>query len=135
MLTFVVISNNEETLKAVVDAVQAEGVDAIESYSLAELPPILKEIPISGILLDLITSTRATPQEKLETNDLLQLYPHAKLKVIGKDVKILGESNSLNQFVQNGKSFKARVIRKCDRPVRYTGVLLAENSGFDDAEK
>jgi len=132
---FVVISNNEETLKAIIDAVKAEGVEAIAVNSLAELPPILKEVPTNGILLDLITSTRATAQEKLQTNDILQLYPHAKVKVVKNDVRILGESKSLKQFVQSGMLFKARVIRKCDRPIRYTGVLLSNVEEFADAEK
>lgn len=135
MPKFVVISNNEETVQAIVDALKAEGVEAIAVHSLAELPPVLKEVPTNGILLDLITSTRATAQEKLQTNDILQLFPHAKVKVVKNEVRLLGESKSLKQFVQNGTLFKARVIRKCDRPVRYTGVLLSKASDFADAEK
>src|SRR6185369_17530480 len=75
-----------------------------------------------------------TPQEKMQTNDILQLYPNAKVKVVKNDVRILGESKSLTQFVQSGMSFKARVIRKCDRPIKYTGVLLSSVHEFADAE-
>lgn len=135
MPKIIVVAKSEETCKTIVQAVRAEGVDAIASSSLTELPGILREVPTNGILLDIITSTKASAEEKHATNDLLQLYPHVKAKVIGDEIKIIGVNKSLTQFLDDCKAFNARVIRKCDRPVRYTGVYLSANSDFEDAEK
>jgi hypothetical protein len=135
MPKIIVVAKNEETRKTLAEALQAEGVETIELKSLLELPAILREVPTSGILLDLITSTKSTAQEKHETNDLVQLYPHAKVKVIEGAIKIIGVNRTLKQFVRDCLSFKARVIRKCDRPIRYAGVYLSANSEFEDAEK
>jgi hypothetical protein len=135
MLKIIVVAKNEETCTAIVQAVQAEGASAVASSSLKDLPGILREVPTNGILLDIITSTKASAEEKQETNDLLQLYPHAKVKVTEDGIKIIGINKSLKQFVHDCQSFKARVIRACDRPIRYTGVYLSADNNFEDAEK
>ena len=135
MLALVIVAKNEDTLKKIAETVQAEDVRAITTRSLAELPEILREVPISGLLLDLVTSTKSTAQEKLDTNDLLQLYPHAKFKVVGTEVRILGESNSLQQFIRDCRSFTPRIIRRSKRFTQHIGALLSRDSTFSAAEK
>ena len=135
MPTLLIVAKNDDTLNRIVDAIQAEGVKTITAHSLAELPDILKEIPTSGLLLDLVTSTKATAQEKLDTNDLLQLYPHAKVKVVGSEVRILGDSRSLQEFIQDCRSFTPRVIRRSKRFTQYIGAFLSRDSDFSSAEK
>lgn len=135
MPTFAVVAKNEAARKTLADALQAAGVDAIALNSMAELPALLKEVPVSGILLDLVTSAKATAQEKRETNDLIQLYPHVKTKVIGDEVKILGNGSSLLEFIRDSRSFTPRVVRKREREVRFIGFLISTDSEFSDAEK
>lgn len=135
MPTFAVVAKSEAARKTLADALQAAGVDAIALNSMAELPALLKEVPVSGILLDLVTSAKATAQEKRETNELIQLYPHAKTKAIGDEVKILGNGSSLHQFIGECRSFTPRVIRKVERQIRHIGFLLSADSEFSDAEK
>ena len=103
--------------------------------SLSELQATLNEIPMSGILLDLITSTRASSQEKETTNDLIQLYPHARFKIVGNDVLILGKEKSLEGFAHYCRQFKSRTIRKCPRKIRHIALLLSADDAFYDAEK
>lgn len=134
-MTLVIVAKNEDTLDKIVDTIQAEGVETITARSLAELPAILREVPTSGLLLDLVTSAKSTAQEKLETNDLLQLYPHAKVKVVGTDVRILGDSRSLRQFIQDCRSFTPRIIRRSKRLTQYIGAFLSSDSEFSVAEK
>ena len=134
-MTLVIVAKNEDTLEKIVDTIQAEGVETITSRSLAELPAILREVPTSGLLLDLVTSAKSTAQEKLETNDLLQLYPHAKVKVVGTDVRILGDSRSLQQFIQDCRSFTPRIIRRSKRLTQYIGAFLSSDSEFSAVEK
>ena len=134
-MLFVVVALIEDARKIVSVALEAGGNEVIELASLAELPAILKEVPVSGILLELITSTKATAQEKQDTFDLIQLYPHAKFRVSGKEMVILGKGMSLESFVQDCRSFKPRTIRKSPRKIRHIAFLLSADSGFSDAEK
>lgn len=135
MLAIVIVAKNEDALKTIMETVQAEGVNAIASHSLADLPAILKGVATSGVLLDLVTSAKSTAQEKLETNDLLQLFPHAKIKIVGSDVRILGDSRSLQQFIYDCRSFTPRVIRKNKRLTQHISAFLSADSQFTSAEK
>ena len=135
MLTLVIVAKSEDALTKITAAVQADGVNTVTSRSLAELPAILKEIPISGLLLDLVTSAKSTAQEKLDTNDLLQLYPHAKVKVVGSEVRILGDSRSLEQFIEDCRSFTPRIVRRSKRLPQYIGAFLSDDGEFSTPEK
>jgi len=135
MLALVIVAKNEDALSKIVESIQSEGVETITSRSLSELPAILKETPASGVLLDLVTSAKSTAQEKLDTNDLLQLYPHAKVKVVGTEVRILGDSGSIQQFIHDCRSFTPRIIRRSKRLTQYIGAFLSSNSEFSAAEK
>ncbi|HXE94856.1 MAG TPA: PilZ domain-containing protein [Dongiaceae bacterium] len=135
MTMVVVIANNEKKRKAIIKALENEGGSSIELSSLAELQAILKEVPVCGIILDLITSTKATAQEKLETNSLIQLYPNLKVKVIEDNLITLGNGMSMRKFVQDCQAFKPRTIRKSIRRDRHIAFLLSADSKFTVAEK
>jgi len=134
-MIFVVIANSEEKQKTALSAIQSTGHDAMALSNFSELPELLKTIPFSGILIDLITSTKASSAEKESTNDLIQLYPHVKVKIIDDTVLILGGGLSLEQFVQNCNNFKPRTIRKSERRIRHIPFLLSEESEFIQPEK
>lgn len=135
MLALVIVVKNEDALARIVDTVRTDGVKTITTRSLAELPEILKEVPTNGLLLDLVTSAKSTAREKQDTNDLLQLYPHAKVKVVGDEVRILGDSRSLPQFIEDCRSFAPRVVRRSKRHTQYIGAFLSGDSAFSTPEK
>lgn len=135
MTMVVVVAKNEKTRKSIVKALENEGGSAIALASLAELLVTLKEVPVSGIILDLITSTKATSMEKLETNEPLQLYPNIKVKVTEDEVTILGAGMSLGKFVQDCRLFKPRTIRNGIRRDRHIAFLLSTDSKFTAVEK
>jgi hypothetical protein len=135
MTMVVVVANNEKKRKAIIKALENDGGSAIELSSLAELQAVLKEVPVCGIILDLITSTKATAQEKLETNSLIQLYPNLKVKVVEDDLITLGNGMSMKKFVQDCQSFKPRTIRKSIRRDRHIAFLLSSDNKFTVAEK
>ncbi len=134
-MMFLVIANSEEKQKATLAAIQSTGHDATLLSKLSELPEVLKTIPVSGILIDLITSTKSSSVEKETTNDLIQLYPHVKIKIVGSEVLVLGGGVTLEQFIQNCNSFKPRIIRKSERRIRHIPFLLSEESEFINPEK
>ncbi len=134
-MMFIVIANSEEKQKITLAAIQSTGHDTTLLASLSELPELLKTIPASGILIDLITSTKASSAEKESTNDLIQLYPHVKVKIVDGEVLVLGGGLTLGQFVQNCNTFKPRTIRKSERRIRHIPFLLSEDSEFIKPEK
>ena len=134
-MMFVVIANNEEKQKITLAAIESTGHDATVLSNLAGLPELLKTTPVSGILIDLITSTRASSAEKESTNDLVQLYPQIKIKIVDGEVLLLGGGVSLEQFIQSCNTFKPRTIRKSERRVRHIPFLLSEESEFIKPEK
>lgn len=135
MTNVVVVAKNEKTRRSIVKIVESEGGSAIAVASLAELLSILEETPVSGIILDLITSTKASAQEKLETNEPVQLYPNVKVKVAEDKVNTLGKGMSLGQFVRDCQAFKPRTIRKSIRRDRHIAFFLSRDDSFREIEK
>lgn len=134
-MMFIVVANSEEKQKTVLAAIKSTGHDATALQNLSELPELLKTLPVSGIMIDLITSTRASISEKESTNDLIQLYPHIKIKIINGEVIVLGSGVTLEQFIQNCNTFKPRTIRKSERRIRHIAFLLSAESEFINPEK
>jgi len=134
-MTLVIIANSEEKQQILSAQVEAEGVGVIVLSTLAELPVLLKKVPVSGILLDLVTATKASSHEKETTNEVIQLFPYAKVKIVNNEVLILGRGVSLQQFVADCRSFKPRTIRKSERRIRYIAFLLSADSSFENYEK
>lgn len=134
-MMFVVIANSEEKQKTVLAATQSAGHDATTLSSLSELPELLKTVPVSGIMIDLITSTKASTSEKESTNDLIQLYPYVKIKIVNGEVVVLGGGATLETFVQSCNTFKPRTIRKSERRIRHIAFLLSADSEFVNPEK
>jgi Tfp pilus assembly protein PilZ len=135
MLTLVVIAKGEPARAVVARAVEAGGGTAIALSSLAELPAVLRETPVSGILLEMVTSARASAAEKQETNDLIQLYAYAKFKVVNSEIKMLGRNMTLEDFLQQCLSIRPRMIRKSPRVVIHAGVYISKSSDFSQFEK
>jgi len=135
MMMFVVVALIDDTRTAIAASLEAMGMEVRLLASMGELQAALQEIPVSGILLDLITATKASAQEKEITNDLIQLYPHARFKIIGDDILILGKEKSLERFVNDCRLFKPRTIRKSPRKIRHIAFYLSPDESFADAEK
>jgi len=135
MMKFVVVALADTTRNAIGASLEAMGMEARLLSSLGELQATLQEIPVSGILLDLITSTRSSFEEKQSTHELIQLYPNARFKIVGNDVLILGKEKSVEGFVNDCRRFKPRMIRKSPRRIRHIAFYLSANDSFDDAEK
>lgn len=134
-MNLVVIANDEGKHKTIAAQLKADDINLIAISALSELPQLLKEIPVSGILLDLVTSTRSSSNDKEATNELIQLYPHAKVKIINDEVLVLGSGVSLEQFAEDCKKFKPRTIRKSERKIRHIAFLLSADSSFENYEK
>jgi len=135
MMMFVVIALIDETRKVISDLLEALGMKVTLLASLGELQATLQEIPVSGILLDLITTTKASSLDKQSTHELIQLYPQVRFKIVGNDVLILGKEQSLERFVYDCRLFKPRTIRKSPRKIRHIAFILSADGTFDDAEK
>jgi len=133
-MTLVVVVNSEEKQKTIAASIVFAEHNLTVLTSLSELPEFLKTVPVSGILIDLITSTKASTAEKEATNDIIQLFPHIKIKIVNSEILVLG-GITLKQFIHNCTTFTPRTIRKSERKVRHIAFLLSANSEFTCPEK
>jgi hypothetical protein len=134
-MMIVVVARDEETQKIIASSLETEGAGVTALSALGDLPAVLKDIPVNGILLELITSTRSTAQEKQDTNDLIQYYHNARFKFVDNQVRILGHGMTLEQFVSDCRSAKPRTIRKSIRKIRHIALMLSADGVFTAAEK
>lgn len=127
---------SETYVRTVVEAsLRHLGLDTRGVGSLGELAAIVRDLPVGGILLELVTSIKSSPEEKEVTNELAHVYPFARFRLVGQDIRILGEGNSLDGFAQRCLHFNPRILRREARNARHVAVYLSRKPGFEDAEK
>jgi len=90
ILTCVVVALSEEVRTIVARQLTALGVDATLVASADELTAVLEKIPACGILLEVITSIKASPHAKSAIQELSECYLFGKFKLAENEVLILG---------------------------------------------
>jgi hypothetical protein len=93
----IVVAISDDVRNVVAAGLKALGVQATLLASPEELATVLGKIPACGILLEVITSIRASPQTKKAMQELAEFYPFGKFKLAGSEVLILGKE-SLGEF-------------------------------------
>jgi len=134
-LKLVIIANDTDIRQKVAAAIAMVGDESIALTALADLPELLKKVPVSGIIIELATSARANPREKQETNALIQLYPNTKVRWTNDELVFFGQGATFKEFIQDCRSFTPRTVRKAERRIRHIAFLLADNREFEHAEK
>jgi len=134
-MMIVVVARDEGIQKIIASALETEGSGVTMLSTLGALPDVLKEIPVSGILIELITSTRSSAQEKKDTNDVIQFFPNARFKFVDNDMRVLGHGMTLEKFVSDCRLAKPRTLRKSERKIRHIAMLLSADGEFANAEK
>jgi hypothetical protein len=130
----VVVALSGEVRTTVAAQLKSLGVDATLVASPDELTAVLENIPACGILLEVITSIKASPQAKSAIQELSEFYLFGKFKLAGSEVLILGKE-SLQSFVHECQQFNPRTLRKDTRHNAYLAVHLCADAKFEDAEK
>ena len=133
MKTCVVVALNEKTRDFVAVSLKALEMEAVLLPSLGKLRGTLETVSVCGILLELATAITASPQDKKDAQELLELYPFTKFRILDNEVRILGDT--LSGFVDKCRQFKPRPIRREFRKVSYLAVYLSADETFEDAEK
>jgi hypothetical protein len=103
--------------------------------TLQELPAVLKTTPVSGILLEAITSVADPRQDTVAIHEMIDLYPFATFRVVDQEILVLGEAESLEGFVNQCRQFTPRVIRREIRTTVHLAVYLSADNTFEDAER
>jgi hypothetical protein len=132
--TCVVVALSEDVRNIVAAELNALGVQAALLSSPEELATTLEKIPASGILLEVITSIKASPRARKTIQELSEFYPFGKFRLAGNEVLILGKE-SLGSFVHDCQQFHPRTLRKDTRHSAYLAVHLCADGKFEDAEK
>jgi hypothetical protein len=110
------------------------GVETTLLSSAEALATTLEKIPASGILLEVITSIKASPHAKKAIQELSEFYPFGKFRLAGNEVLILGQE-SLGSFVHDCQQFHPRTLRRDTRPSAYLAVHRSADGKFEDAER
>ncbi|KAA6458614.1 PilZ domain-containing protein [Acidobacteria bacterium AB60] len=134
-VTCVVIANHPGVRTAMEAALASLGLQVRALSGLGELPATLKDTPVGGILLELATAIKASQQEKEAANELMRFYPFARFRVVGEEVRVLGQEKSLEAFARQCGQFTPRGVRRESRVNRNLAVYLARGSEFEDAEE
>jgi len=132
--TCVVVALSEDVRNIVAAELNSLGVQATRLASPEELATTLEKIPASGILLEVITSIKASPRARKTIQELSEFYPFGKFRLAGNEVLILGKE-SLGSFVHDCQQFHPRTLRKDTRHSAYLAVHLSADGKFEDAEK
>jgi hypothetical protein len=125
---------SEDVRNIVAAELNSLGVQATLLASPEELATTLEKIPASGILLEVITSIKASPRARKTIQELSEFYPFGKFRLPGNEVLILGKE-SLGSFVHDCQQFHPRTLRKDTRHSAYLAVHLSADGKFEDAEK
>ena len=131
----VVIAAAEDTRNALAALLRPLGVETFLLPSATELVPLLRESPVSGILIGVNTAIKATPQEKTIIQDMSNLYPFAKFKLSESGVLVMGRAKTLEDFAAECQKFPPRTLRREIRKTVYRALLLSARPDFEDAEK
>jgi len=135
MMMCVVVGPSRDARSCVGASLRSLGMEVTLLASVQELPEILKTTPACGILLEAVTSMEETRQGAEEIHKLIDLYPFATFRIVSNKVLILGEAESLEEFVDQCRRFTPRVIRREDRTAMHLAVYLSADKAFKDAEK
>ena len=130
-----VVSQNEQVRNTVCADIVQNGYEAAGLCALKELPALLMDSAVSGIIIDLLTSARATQLEKQITNDIIQLYPHDKVKLVGDDQMMFGRCGALSEFLNDCSTFHPRRIRRSERRTRHIAFRLSSDKQLSTPEK
>jgi hypothetical protein len=87
---------------------------------------------VCGVLLEFTASINASMDGKQIVQELVQIYPSCKFKILGEEVLMLGQS--LESFAEECRKFKPRVIRSDVRRTLHLSVYLSADGAFKDAE-
>jgi Tfp pilus assembly protein PilZ len=134
-MTCAVVAVNEDARNIIGAALRSLGMEAIPSASVQDVVTALRTNPASGILLEVATSIKASPEEKEAIQMLTRLFPLAKCRVAGKEIVVFGKANSLDGFVNECRQFKPRTIRREPRKSIHLALQLSADERFEDAEK
>jgi hypothetical protein len=135
VLTCVVIASDAGIRSVIEASLEPLGLHVKGLSSPGDLMGIVRDVPIGGILLELMTSIQSSPEEKEASNEFARVYPFARFRLVGHDVRILGEGNTLEAFAQRCRNFNPRILRRDIRISRNLAVYLSRDPGFEDSEK
>jgi hypothetical protein len=88
--------------------------------SVDELTAVLGKIPACGILLEVITSSKASPHAKSAIQELAEFYLFGKFKLTENEVLILGKE-SLQSFVHELPAVQSKNAAKRRETRRIPG--------------
>ncbi len=125
------------------EALDARGISCLAIAELKEVAILASGTPLSGILLDMPVLIKASPTDKIATEDILKALPSAYLNIAPATDSIklltandsLGIAKSVDEFTELCKGFTPRMVRPKDRYLLHLQALLIKTSAQDSPER
>lgn len=134
-MNLVVVAQDEATRQVLVAKLASLNVDAIQLSSLNDLMATLQENTSSGILVEVATSIKASPEEKAMAQDVFHFYPMAKFRWAEGVLGLAGKASTLERFVELCQQAGPRRLRREPRKNLNLAVLLGRDAQLDKAEQ
>lgn len=131
-----------EARQAYLDATKPLCVHIDTVSSFMEVYKTMVDNPYNGVMVDVLTKTKAAKNDKALVHEVLEQFPVLHLKWESKTgtIKTLyfgqfKHAGTLEDFVnEQCRTFKARRIRSSPRKSVNFNVILAKDNSFDDKD-
>jgi hypothetical protein len=131
-----VVSYNADVRKALIDNLERCSAGGIPCDSFLQAEDVAREVPCTGILVDLQSIIKAKGDEKLIACSLTGFYPTFRVRAFGSMVVPMAmpgdakQVNSLSDFLNKSRaSFIPRKVRRHRRRDVIIAVLLGNQDG------
>jgi Tfp pilus assembly protein PilZ len=134
MLKLLLYTHDSEVQKHYLKALPEQGVMCVVVSDFTEFFKQSNTIPCSGLLLDVVSSIRATPFDREVIQELLEVYPSLRLRLdpATGDIRTLmtgagpGQNITIGRFIETYcRQFPPRCLRMCQRKPIHCNILYS----------
>ena len=140
-LRLLLVAKEGPAREAYLEAFETEEVTVDTISSLADLYDVLKQSAYNGIMVDVPTIVKATNEEKVVVNELLEMFPVVRLNWDARHNKVrplfygrpTADTYTVRDFIDNEcNRFEARIARVTPRhPIHLNVLLFKEGRGVN----
>jgi CheY-like chemotaxis protein len=146
MIKVLVLAGNPETRQIFRMALETLGAPCDVAHSVSEMRQKLLRTPFNGVILDVLTTVRASQKEKLFIQEISELYPTLRVRWDSRTRRIRGlvlgraldRDDPVGDFLEKHcRSWPARTCREDRRLPFHFNALLNRDGEFreEQAEK
>jgi hypothetical protein len=141
MIKVIILADTPQTLSIFGTALDNLGIHYEKAESVLKMRKKMQTAPFNGVILDVLTTIKAAPQEKIIIQEISELYPTLRLRwdsrnhcfrglIIGET---LDQKHPISDFLQRFcYSTPERVFRQHKRLPIHFNVLISQDEEFSE---